>query len=139
MTWDNMTPTAVRLHDEQDVSALHRAIVGHRRSGAAELHSFLIDALRGGRLFALSETDVDVCLCAVAADDPRTAELIWVHPRWRRRGFAGHLVRSLGIKTARHILPGAASHFWDAVGVDVGRPATRRRCRRAPDAICHGR
>lgn len=101
---------------------------------------FLADAFRQNRLYSLRVEETDglyhgdrlspentifvkpafpwqlPCLCVVASDDPSVAEIIWVHPRARRLGLGTELVRRLGIRTARRILPESLP-FWTANGI----------------------
>ena len=52
------------------------------------------------------------CVCCVIGDE---ADIIWTHPRARKRGFAKKLVELLGIKQA-YPLPDSVG-FWEKCGV----------------------
>lgn len=101
---------------------------------------FLADAFRENRMYSLRVEETDElyhsdrfsdenkifvrpsppwqlpCVCVVASDDPNAVEIIWVHPRARRLGLATELVRRLGIRTARQILPDSVP-FWKAIQI----------------------
>lgn len=53
------------------------------------------------------------CLCVRTGP---VADIIWTHPRARRRGFARALVQQLGITTAHCPMPGSEG-FWEACGI----------------------
>lgn len=101
---------------------------------------FLADAFRENRMYSLCVEETDElyhsdrlssenkifvrpsppwqlpCVCVIASDNPNAVEIIWVHPRARRLGLATELVRRLGIRTARQILPDSAP-FWRAIQI----------------------
>jgi GNAT superfamily N-acetyltransferase len=135
--------TAVPITDGDTFAALFRELEASDQEeypdGKFGFHHNLgplVDGLLKKRLFTLEVTENDAMISTRATLDPvfvpgelftlpcfllragneSVCEIIWVHPRARRRGFGNMLVKQLGITYARNALEGSEK-FWDSVGI----------------------
>lgn len=107
------------------------------KSGFFYNRAILLDAMLKGQLFGLEVQETDTmfqctkkdpifmnnphfhthwmlpCLCVKVKD---TAEIVWVHPRARRRGFGTQMVNQLNIKFAWNIMD-SSKEFWESVNI----------------------
>ena len=98
----------------------------------------LADAFRDGNLYSLCYTETDSmyeqrigddplfvrgfqsiylipCICMINKD---TIEIMWVHTRARKRGFASKIVKLLNLPYVYNPLPGS-EEFWKKRGIEI--------------------
>ena len=62
------------------------------------------------------------CICII---EQNCAEIIWVHTRARRKGFASHMIEELNVNKVNEILPGS-EEFWKYCDILPTRPIVNK-------------
>lgn len=124
------------LDDGDEYWALMEELI-ESESGFYHNRSALLDSMLKGQLYGL-QVEESLAMCKSQVRDPvfminprfptfwmlpcfcvkvrDTCQILWVHPRARRRGFGTQLVRQLNIKYAWNIMDGSQG-FWKKVNI----------------------